>query len=86
MPEFHNNSEEIELDASHLFCPECGCNDAIILRMPRPNTWFGATGRARCNHCQTEFGVVECTVEPVLPKAKSPFQPLIDWLRSQVES
>jgi DNA-directed RNA polymerase subunit RPC12/RpoP len=57
-----------ELDLSELACPRCGANDLEILTLPRGDvprktsagwsgSWFGGSGKARCNFCGASFAI-----------------------------
>lgn len=51
--------DEPEID-NQVFCPRCGWPDCEILSEPRPGSWWGAFGKARCNDCHAVFGIEIC--------------------------
>jgi hypothetical protein len=40
-------------------CTHCGCADVAVERPPVPGHWALATGRGRCNCCQSVFSFKE---------------------------
>jgi hypothetical protein len=48
-----------DFDFSELRCPQCGCNDIVVDRLPEDGrrSWWGS-GRAVCQHCGRGFSVV----------------------------
>lgn len=48
---------DCDIDLSAVECPKCGTNDVQIDDLPRPGTWFRASGRARCNECGFRFAL-----------------------------
>jgi hypothetical protein len=44
-------------DASDLECPNCGCNDVDVRRLPVAGRWFGGQGEAVCRHCGCLFKI-----------------------------
>lgn len=52
--EYGRDAPEID---NQVFCPRCGWPDCEILSEPRPGSWWGRFGRARCNDCGCEFAI-----------------------------
>ena len=49
--------QEPQIDTSDLACPRCGFPDCEIVQMPKPETWFGRLGKARCRLCHVRFSI-----------------------------
>jgi hypothetical protein len=58
MPARITDQDDHDLDFSEVRCPRCGCNHVTVLKAPRPNTWFGAIGKGRCEFCRAEFALM----------------------------
>lgn len=51
-----SDDDQVDID-NRVDCPRCGSPDCEIISAPRPGSWFGRFGRARCNDCRIEFSI-----------------------------
>lgn len=50
------SDDDLEID-NRVDCPRCGSPDCEIISHPRPGSWFGHFGKARCNDCGVTFTI-----------------------------